>query len=383
MIRYTMTQDKNIIVLAANDTDTGKSRDYYFDINTATLTNGQKRIMDGWPQGFTTFVRGHNWGDNTPTMITLLIYCINHPNRLAFDGRNYNYCMWKPSQLRAYADTFKLLDKMQSVGYRMDWNDTEHFNARDLKLIETNFRKFAQYLRENPENPNIRSFLENNRRTLWFAQYPELENYHLTEEMKNGIYQQLTSWRANNPDAKMVKVFAYHVSRGLAAFLGGYGYAYDKLREYIQYCEFLDLDPYAKCDFYREYVTVKRNYEIHKKEVQDKKIAEYQSSVRDVLEFEDDTFKVIVPMTAAEFEQEANEQHNCVYSMYMDKVAKSQTHVVFVRRKNNPEKSYITCEVSNFGTIQQYLLRYNERVKDEDACEFRILYERHLHSLWK
>jgi hypothetical protein len=339
--------------------------------------------MDGWPQGFTTFVRGRNWRDDTPTMILLLAYCIKHPSRLMFNGNCYNYSMWKPVDLRSYADTFKLLDKMQSVGYRMDWNDTEHFKPSDLKMIEENFRKFVQFLRENPENANIRSFLANNRRALWFAKYPELENYHLTEEMKEAIYQQFNRWNATAPDSKMVKAFAYHLSRGLAIFLGGYGSAYDKMRQYVEYCEFLDLDPYAKCDFYREYVTVKRNYEIHKKEVQDKGITKHQQAALSALEFENDTFKVIVPMTAAEFEQEANVQHNCVYSMYMEKVAKSQTHVVFVRRKTDLDHPYITCEVNNTGRICQYLLQYNNWVHEDDAVEFKRLYEQHLSTNWK
>lgn len=77
------------------------------------------------------------------------------------------------------------------------------------------------------------------------------------------------------------------------------------------------------------------------------------------LAFEDNNFIVLVPTVAKEFEAEADYQQNCVYRAYYPKVLKHETHIVFIRRKTEPEKPYITCEVNNNGKIIQYLTRFN------------------------
>ena len=88
-----------------------------------------------------------------------------------------------------------------------------------------------------------------------------------------------------------------------------------------------------------------------------------------------------MPTVAKEFEAEANYQQNCVYRVYYPKVLNHKTHIVFIRRKTEPEKPYITCEVNNYGQIAQYLTRFNERVKletDELGFQFKAIYANYL-----
>jgi hypothetical protein len=70
-----------------------------------------------------------------------------------------------------------------------------------------------------------------------------------------------------------------------------------------------------------------------------------------------------------------------VFSMYLDKVVNGETHVVFVRRKDNPTQSLITCEVRN-GRILQFLERYNCSPSDPALIAFRTAYQTHLYNLW-
>lgn len=96
------------------------------------------------------------------------------------------------------------------------------------------------------------------------------------------------------------------------------------------------------------------------------------------LYYENDTFIVKPILTKEDFHTEGEAQRNCVERLYMEKVYKGETHVVTVRRKSDPDKSYITCEVDNNGRIWQYLAYCNATPKEQDARDFRIEYAQHL-----
>lgn len=132
----------------------------------------------------------------------------------------------------------------------------------------------------------------------------------------------------------------------------------------------------ARCQVLKDYVAWKNN-------VLNERLATAQEPMKDKLSFEKDNFIVIVPTTSDEFVQEANAQNNCVNSWYKEKVANKETHVVFVRKKDNPFKSYITCEVNNDGIIKQYLLAHNRKV-DAHTPEgiFYYAYQSHLSAVW-
>ena len=98
------------------------------------------------------------------------------------------------------------------------------------------------------------------------------------------------------------------------------------------------------------------------------------------LYFENDNYVVRPLLSKKEFHKEAVAQHNCVESMYMSEVRDGKTHVVTIRHKNTPDMSYITCEVTNKGTIMQYYLSFNQHPKKEEDVTFKEIYELHLKS---
>ena len=101
------------------------------------------------------------------------------------------------------------------------------------------------------------------------------------------------------------------------------------------------------------------------------------------LYFENETFLVRPLLTKNEFHEEGERQNNCVERMYMERVYKGSTHVVVVRRMENPDKNYITCEVSNNGRIVQYLTKNNSRNMESDARLFETLYQDYLYTVTK
>jgi hypothetical protein len=92
---------------------------------------------------------------------------------------------------------------------------------------------------------------------------------------------------------------------------------------------------------------------------------------------------VVVPQTTEDFKNEALAMNNCVYNMYLRRVVDGSTNVVFIRKKSNPTKSYITCEVTNSGKIWQFYLANNERVaRNSKESDFRNAYQKWLDENW-
>ena len=65
----------------------------------------------------------------------------------------------------------------------------------------------------------------------------------------------------------------------------------------------------------------------------------------------------------------------------MEQVCNGYTHVVCVRKKSEPDKPFITCEVGNDGLIRQYLYAYNRHVsRDSDEGRLKDLYQAHINA---
>ena len=175
-----------------------------------------------------------------------------------------------------------------------------------------------------------------------------------------------------NENSKKIMFYMEH-ENWCGVFSGDFTALTNKLETYIAMTKALKKEPIWKNLFLQIGYTA-REYALQECELN----KEYQLSAP--LFFEDDDFITIIPTNRKEFQQEADEQHNCVYSMYYEKVCKRLTHIIFVRRKNEPKKSYITCEVDNNGNIIQYLERFNKEVKDVDARFFKRAYQQYLYS---
>lgn len=101
-----------------------------------------------------------------------------------------------------------------------------------------------------------------------------------------------------------------------------------------------------------------------KKEWQAKQDTIFKSIVeqlRDKLEYRACGLHVTIPTCEADFIREGEQQHNCVGRYgYYDRMSEGKTIVVFIREDSNPDKSFITCEISpEDGRIEQFYAAYN------------------------
>lgn len=97
------------------------------------------------------------------------------------------------------------------------------------------------------------------------------------------------------------------------------------------------------------------------------------------LEFEDDNFIIAAPLTAQELVAEGLAQNNCVGTNHYDKkIIEGQCNIAFMRKKENPQQSYITVEISSKGEIRQAPCKNNTPIRDLEALRFLDKYRQYL-----
>ena len=114
---------------------------------------------------------------------------------------------------------------------------------------------------------------------------------------------------------------------------------------------------------------VSKNYRLLKDKEQQEQIEKSQKRIRELenLVYEDYCF--IVPTTQKELIDEGEQQHNCIGHFYNDSMCKGEDFIYFIRKKNEPEKSYITCrfDVYTKKTVEARYKFNDEVSKKEDG----------------
>jgi hypothetical protein len=95
---------------------------------------------------------------------------------------------------------------------------------------------------------------------------------------------------------------------------------------------------------------------------------EKQIAFLETVDFGDYIIKV--PAQMADFTDEGNQQHNCVGYHYHNSIRRNENLVYFLRKKDNPTRSYITCRYNmQRSSTVEYLATCNSTVKDENAVK--------------
>lgn len=74
----------------------------------------------------------------------------------------------------------------------------------------------------------------------------------------------------------------------------------------------------------------------------EKNIIATEDKIRKIEELSNDEFVIIVPKTLQDFTDEGNMQRNCVGHFYHNSIADGRNVVYFIRKKETPNRSYIT-----------------------------------------
>lgn len=84
-----------------------------------------------------------------------------------------------------------------------------------------------------------------------------------------------------------------------------------------------------------------------------------------------DKFIIVVPQNQTDKKAEGEMQHNCVGYYYDDSIVRGENYIFFLRKKDTPNKSYITCRFNKGANeVVEYRTINNCSVRDEDAIRF-------------
>lgn len=368
---FTVTRNKNFINFLAE----GKEQPYVFDINTGILYSLKSKPLKNFPSGLKDCISTNSNFDFVMYVMALML------DRTYHFKEEWN---WHLADYQTCASLLKIADKMNSLSYRPIHTDYWEIDKRSLNLIGENFKDFAEYL-TNCENedivPSIGNFLNQHYPLIWARQNGIEINEIITVDVIREIMRR-------NFNAEQIEYLIKTFRRGVPYFFMDDDGRIDIYRflnifsDYIRHCKALEIG-YDK-DFFRGVALANRAYQTHKTEIDSRRIVENLGKHN--FNFEDDNFTVVVPQTPEDFKTEAFHQNNCVYNLYLPKVIVGQTNVVFIRKKSNPTKPYITCEVAQSGHINQFYFANNASVrKDRNEAEwnFKQAFQQWLKENWE
>ena len=93
------------------------------------------------------------------------------------------------------------------------------------------------------------------------------------------------------------------------------------------------------------------------------KITKACARIRDKFDYTGEEFCVITPKGAQDIIEDSRQLHHCAGSSdrYYERIEQDETYILFLRRKNEPDKAYYTLEVEPDGTTRQKRSAYNRQ----------------------
>lgn len=362
----TITFDKGIITY----TDNENNYNYSIDINNGIITNNRtNRKNKSLPPKFINvcidFMRDCWTGKkatNNCHLNNIIFYFYMRGNR--------GYSFYE----------LRIIDKLSAIGMYLTTLPT------DYVVVEKNMARIAKRRKDFP-NSTLRDI-------LYDIQQEDTEKIIKSYcSPKSPYYDYFCTYYTTFSKDKLSFV-AYFLAHGLWDFYVSmetkeisswrknviYSNITDTLTDYFRMCDYFK-KPYEKSDFFKQFVALSKTYKIEQTTIENNTLKDFYSRYANKISFENNDFEVILPTCREDFKKEADSQHNCVYTTYFPKVIKNETIVVFIRRKADITKSYITCEIGiNSGLIKQYLTTYNHPVTDKNAIKFKKDYQDFLYT---
>ena len=157
-----------------------------------------------------------------------------------------------------------------------------------------------------------------------------------------------------------------------------YKYEMTLYRDYLEMCKQLNYDLTDKYvefpkDLRQAHNAACSTLEINKNPKLNKQIIKLEEKTNKKYAYENDVYLIRAPHDVPDFVVEAKTQNNCVARVYMEKYARGDCVILFVRKKADAEDSYITVEIRK-NVIKQYYAKGN-RTPDDSGLNFKNEYD--------
>ena len=149
--------------------------------------------------------------------------------------------------------------------------------------------------------------------------------------------------------------------------------------DYLKDIEYLKIAPTMDILFPKNFQEIHREFANQRQEKEDtlkrlsiqkkdKLLQQMLPELKEIYKGENEQFVIVLPTCKEDFNREGRENHNCVGGIYFDKMLKGECVVMFLRKKEEPEKAFCTVEMKG-SQIKQCRTIYN-RDAPEDAMKF-------------
>lgn len=156
---------------------------------------------------------------------------------------------------------------------------------------------------------------------------------------------------------------------------------YSLVNKYLAACRLLNIKPKKTSNGMRELVEVLKAADDFKEYNSSELWQTIYTNAAEKLNFETDKFQILLPKEPRDLVEEGAKMHHCVGS-YINKVQEGECYIVFIRKKENLEKPYITAQIKPSGEIGQYYLAYDRCISSKEDKEFKAAYAKHLAECW-
>ena len=374
MTNGTIVKEKNLYYFNVE----GCKKPYILDVNTGILYGQTGIALKRIPEKI--FYLIHTTDRENGVRQNCLCYLIG--------GIYQNCTLINDLTLAGYSHCFLLADRFMSVGLgRHPLLLNMHFWRKayvEKEFYTNNFSVIVKWLLNNPIVRDYSVFWESCGKVVTRNNFIKKHNLRVDGHMvTDEMVDFLIGHSFTNKQIPYVLYFLRKHSllelerstTGLRNLL----YAKDIIDEYFKLCNYLNV-PYEKEDLFKTLVSLKREYTLRKTEIDNERLAKNQLAKKEQLSFSNECLEVVIPITTEEFIAEGRAQHNCVASDYLPAVVDNLTYIVFIRKRENLNQSYITCEINKNGKILQYLTFGNRGVEDELAIKFSREYQAHLNN---
>lgn len=169
---------------------------------------------------------------------------------------------------------------------------------------------------------------------------------------------------------KLLRYITKQEEKGIRVRLSDFG-------DYIKDCQTLEKDLTKKetlfpADFPKAHEHTSKEVIAKRELIKSKKWKRRQEEIENRYQMKDGNrkFLLLTPKSVDDLVNEGEHMHNCV-GTYADRVARGECDILFLRKSENPEESYITIEIDpRNGTIRQAREKYNKDVESEEAKHF-------------
>lgn len=269
-------------------------------------------------------------------------YVLNQYKTRSYWGNNYKFSSASTliSKLPKYSDIEQLfamgINNINKIkGLRSKDIPKGFLKAASKKGVEVSYENVIKYQKD----PNLFVLICN-------QDYETLNINKLidSERNYNALFENINTY--NCKATTLLKYYDYLVSHeGIKS--------YDVAREHRDYLK-MSSDMSNRFDKYPKYFLsvhriISKNYTIFKDNYN---VELFQKNIKKEMEYANGKYIIVYPETPDDIKDEATQQSHCVAS-YIDRVIDGKTNILFMRKRDFPEKSLITLEVKNNKIIQK------------------------------